>query len=76
MRTRHELADPTSCLNRAKKDEMVFVLLGRDAAAPTVIRLWAAERIRLRKNQPGDEQIQEALACAEIMERERKGGSR
>ncbi len=49
MLKRDELADPTSCLNRARDDEMTFVLLGRDAAAPAAIRAWAEERIRLGK---------------------------
>lgn len=33
-----ELSDPNSCMSRAKDDEMTFVLLGRDAAAPQAIR--------------------------------------
>jgi hypothetical protein len=49
---------------------MVFVLLGRDAAAPAAIRAWAAERIRLGKNAPTDEQIVEALRCADTMQAE------
>jgi hypothetical protein len=50
---------------------MTFVLLGRDAAAPAAIRAWIVERIRLGKNQPGDEQIIEAEECARSMEAER-----
>jgi len=49
---------------------MLFVLLGRDKAAPFAIRAWVAERIRLGKNKPDDPQIAEALQCAGIMERE------
>ena len=63
-----EISDPSSCLNRAREDEMTFVLLGRDSAAPATIRFWIAERIRLGKNQPSDPQIAEALACAQTME--------
>lgn len=70
MRKREELRDPDSCLNRAEFNEMVFVLLGRDAAAPAAIRAWANKRIWLGKNQIGDEQIQEALRCADTMEAE------
>lgn len=62
-----EQTDPTSCLSRARQDEMIFVLLARDAAAPAAIRFWAAERLRLGKNAAGDEQIVEALACAAAM---------
>lgn len=63
-----ELTDPNSCMNRAGDEEMTFVLLQRDKAAPTVIRVWAAERIKLGKNKPEDSQILEALACAATME--------
>lgn len=72
MRKRNEVADPASCLNRAEDGEMTFVLLGRDRAAPLAIRVWAGERIRLGKNQPGDPQILEAYECASTMERERR----
>jgi hypothetical protein len=65
---RDELTNPNSCMNRAREDEMTFVLLGRDAAAPGAIRAWAEERIRLGKNQPDDPQIIEALQCALEME--------
>jgi hypothetical protein len=59
-----ELTDPTSCMSRARPGEMTFVLLGRDKAAPVAIAAWAAARVALGKNQPGDAQIQEALECA------------
>lgn len=62
MRKCDELSDRGSCLNRARDDEMVFVLLGRDAAAPAAIRAWVAERIRLGKNRPDDGQVLEAEA--------------
>jgi hypothetical protein len=70
MRKRDELHGPHSCLAHAHQDEMVFVLLSRDVAAPATIRAWVAERIRLVKNTPEDAQIVEALACADTMERE------
>jgi hypothetical protein len=70
VRKRDELTNPDSCMNRAKDDEMTFVLLGRDAAAPVAIRAWVEERIRLGKNAPADPQIVEALQCAERMELE------
>lgn len=69
MRKRDELEIPTSCLNRAADDEMLFVLLGRDVAAPAAIRAWVAERIALGKNKANDAQILEALRCALAMER-------
>jgi hypothetical protein len=67
-----ELTNPNSCMSKAKDDEMTFVLLGRDAAAPDVIRFWCRRRIALGKNKTTDAQILEALACAEIMERSQK----
>jgi hypothetical protein len=62
MRKRDELNDPRSCLSRARADEMLFVLLERDLAAPAAIREWIEERIRLGKNQREDAQITEAEA--------------
>lgn len=67
-----ELTDPTSCLSKAAKNERVFVLLERDITAPATIRFWVAERIRLGKNSPLDEQILEALECADLMEQARQ----
>jgi hypothetical protein len=63
-----ELNDPTSCLNRAREDEMTFVLLGRDVAAPAAVRCWAQERVRLGKNQWDDKQIAEAMQWANKVE--------
>lgn len=72
MRKFDELTDPTSCINRAVYNEMTFVLLGRDVAAPAAIRFWIAERIRLGKNTAYDPQLLEAEACARVMEAERQ----
>ena len=74
MRKRDEVSDPKSCLSRARDDEMVFSLLGRDEAAPATIRFWIAERIRLGKNQPDDAQLVNAERDARIMEQERGDG--
>lgn len=68
MRKQSELMDPSSCLIEAKGGEMLFVLPGRDVAAPATIRAWIAERIRLGKNEPGDTQLIEAEECARVME--------
>ena len=72
MRKRDELTK--GCMARAGWDEMTFVLLGRDAAAPVAIRAWVAERVRIGKNRADDAQIVEALQCADMMERERLVG--
>lgn len=71
MIKRDEIEDTESCLNKAHDGERLFVLLARDPAAPVAIRAWIAERIRLGKNAPGDEQIREAYECASFMEMER-----
>lgn len=71
MRKRDELTDPTSCLSRAREDEMLFVLLGRDPAAPAAIRAWIAKRIEIGKNQPNDRQILEAQRWIETVVSER-----
>ena len=55
-------------MSHAHSEEMVFVLLSRDIAAPVAIRAWVAERLRLGKNVESDAQIVEALACATTME--------
>lgn len=69
MIKREELTNPNSCLGRARIDEMLFVLLARDVAAPSTIRHWVQERIARGKNTQDDAQIKEALYCAEYMER-------
>lgn len=71
----YEVQSENSCLNKARADEMLFVLLARDEAAPVAIRAWIAERIRLGKNQPEDAKLREAEAAAKVMEEQRKSGS-
>jgi hypothetical protein len=72
MRKHLEVKDPKSCLNRARDGELVFVLLGRDVAAPGAIRVWCAKRVQMKKNKWGDAQIVEALNVADAMEAERE----
>lgn len=69
MLKKQEMAIADSCLNKARDDERIFVILGRDKAAPAAIRAWCDERIRIGKNSVSDAQIQEALYCADKMER-------
>lgn len=71
MRKSAEIEGP-GCLTRAWDNEMLFVLLARDAAAPVAIRAWITERLRLGLNTDADLQIHEALNCAAIMERQRE----
>jgi hypothetical protein len=72
MIKKDEIDHTESCLNKARDNERLFVLLARDAAAPVAVRAWVAERLRLGKNQPDDAQIREALDCAARMEIERQ----
>jgi hypothetical protein len=66
MKKRDELQ--FGCMAKAAEDEMTFVLLGRDRAAPVAIRAWIAERLRIGKNKIDDPQIAEAEQCAKAME--------
>jgi len=59
------------CMSRALDDEMTFVLLARDIAAPAIIRAWCDERIARGRNRSNDHQIIEARICANEMERQR-----
>jgi hypothetical protein len=70
MRKKEETSRTDTCLAHAHPEEMVFVLLSRDVAAPATIRAWCDERIRLGKNRLTDDQIMEALVCAATMEAE------
>lgn len=63
-----ELTNPKSCLNKAMEDEFVFVLLGRDPAAPDAIRAWVRKRLKLKKNLPNDPQIIEARMAIKRIE--------
>lgn len=70
MRKDQELNDPGSCLNRAHPNEMMFVLLARDAAAPDTIRFWIHRRTELKLNAAADPKLHEARICADTMEKE------
>jgi predicted naringenin-chalcone synthase len=71
MRKCDELTNPNSCMSRARDDEITFVLLERDDAAPKTIRYWIRERIEMGLNQPGDPKMVDAEQCALAMEAER-----
>ena len=65
---KEELTNPTSCFSKAHDDEVLFVLLGRDAATPDTIRFWVHKRLELGKNEASDPQIQTALLLARQIE--------
>lgn len=68
MTKAQERDNPNSCFNRAQENELMFVLLERDHAAPAAIRAWTDERIRLGMNKPDDPKITEALKVADSMQ--------
>jgi hypothetical protein len=72
MKKQDEMNDPKSCWNKAKGDELLFVLLERDMDAPETIRFWVNKRIARRKNKLEDPQMQEALALADQMDHRQK----
>ena len=76
MRKREELSNPSSCMSRAADNEMVFVLLGRDTAAPLAIKTWCDERVRQGKNAETDLQIVEAREVIRILLAEQKNASK
>jgi hypothetical protein len=55
-----EIKNPNSCFNKARPEELIFVLLERDEATPIAIQAWIEARIRLGKNSADDKQITEA----------------
>lgn len=61
--------DPSSCWSKARENEVLFVLLGRDRAAPATIRYWVTQRLALGKNTADDPQIHDALLLADDIER-------
>jgi len=63
-----ELANPTSCLNKAAPDEPVFVLRAKDALAAQTVRLWAA--MAFERHEP--EKLKEALDLADRMDKWRQ----
>ncbi len=72
MIKKEEQDDPKSCFNRALPGERIFVLLSRDPAAPSAIRQWVHDRIRLGKEKWEDPKLVEARACADAMDAERE----
>lgn len=60
-----ELAQPTSCLNKAAADEPVFVLRAKDPHAPQTLRHWAT----MSEGTHEPDKLAEARQCADEMER-------
>lgn len=63
----------TTCYDKAKETgEPMFVLIGRDPAAPETIRYWCLERLKTGLNAYTDDKITEAYAIAKAMEEHQK----
>lgn len=60
------LADPNSCWNKAKDDEPVFILLGRDPEGPETVDYWSRKR-RERKGKAADAECLDAFYVAGSM---------
>lgn len=56
-----------NCYEKAKADEPIFVLLGRDATAPLVVLVWCLLREKMGLNDA--DQLREARDCAVAMQR-------
>ncbi len=55
------------CYAKAGPDEPLFILRGTDAAAPLIVRLWAA--IREETHGAADsEMLSDAMACSDAMQ--------
>lgn len=72
MRKSAELSNPSSCLNKARDDEPLFVLLGRDPASVATVRYWIGERLRIGKNERDDPKIREAEDWCRMVEEENR----
>lgn len=76
MKKSEEFIRDDSCFNKAENDEMLFVLLARDASAPVAVRAWIHHRLLSGKNKETDAQIVEARRVADEMEHYRAAGHR
>lgn len=66
MRKIDEIEQPTSCLNKSRAEEPLFVLRAKDPLAPAVVRTWANNAETTGAHEP--EKIAEARALADAME--------
>lgn len=63
VKKKDELTNPNSCMSKAHDDEMTFVLLARDPAAPAAIQGWIYRRVEMGLNDMADQKIKEAKEC-------------
>lgn len=70
MRKLDEMDEPTSCLNKARPEEPLFVLRAKDPEAPDTVRTWANNARTRGTHEP--EKIAAAFVLAEEMETYRR----
>lgn len=63
MKKYKELKDPSSCLNKAGDDEMLFVLRAQDVTSPKTILYWITENFETCP----PAKLREAFECAMSM---------
>lgn len=73
MRKKDEVADPNSCLNKAKDDDILFVLKDTDQAMVDTVLYWIKRRIELGLNQQGDAKMTEAAQLANAVRMKQSG---
>jgi hypothetical protein len=66
MRKIDEMEQPTSCLNKARAEEPLFVLRAKDPVAPFAVRAWADVAEARGAHEPA--KIAEARALADQMD--------
>lgn len=76
MTKQEEFSNQNSCFNRARQEELMFILLERDIATPDTIRYWAQLRVKSGKNTLKSAQIQEALTLADRIEQRKRVDSK
>ena len=67
---RENLLNPSSCLNRARPDELIFVICSDDPLAAQTVRHWATMAEGLHE----PEKVDRARALADMMEKQRQEG--
>lgn len=60
MRKKDELSNPSSCLNKARDNEWIFVILERDDTAVETVEFWRNKRIEKGINKASDAKMKEA----------------
>lgn len=68
MTKQENIDNPNSCWNKARSDELVFILREKDKTMGKTIRFWAAERVKDGLNKSTDAKIVQALELAYMLD--------